>query len=207
MATSQIGHFWRLQCRSWTALFRAKKPLILTPVSDAERQKWLTRDIPDRIRACLYELPMPAPWRLPLVSVSHFAPEIGCLLAGTHEGRMTAMRWLILFVGLKGDRKWRPVVEEIERDTDMRIDRLGGSLFPVGRAESHRLSKIWIGCSQATSHPTLGTNHPPVDPTALAEALQLIVDHLQRELYAKHGRDLFRDVMAPFQSLPPVQKV
>lgn len=200
MATSRIGHFWRLQRRSWAAMFRAKKSVVLTPVSDEERQKWLIRDIPDRIRACLYQLPMRDPWKLPLVGVSRFTPEIGCLLAGTHEGRMTAMRWLILFVGLKGDRKWRPVVEDLERDTDMRIDRLGGSLFRVGSKEAHTLSKVWIGCSQATSHPTLGTNHPPVDPPALAEALHLIIDHLQRELYKKHGRDLFSDVMAPFQS-------
>jgi len=118
----------------------------------------------------------------------------------TYEGRMTAMRWLILFVGLKGDKKCRPVVEELTRDTDMRIDRLGGTLFSVGRAEACTLAKVWVGCSQATSHPTLGTNHPQIDPPALAEALGVIIDHLQRKLYAPHGRDLFADVMAPFYS-------
>jgi hypothetical protein len=198
MPHSRFGHFLNRQRRLWAALFRSRKPLTLSLISDGERSEWLTRHISDRVRACLYGLPMEAPWRLDPVGVSHISPEIGCLLVGVHEGRMTALRWLILFVGLKGEESWRPAVEEVARETDMRIDRLGGSLFPVGRSEAQILARTWIGCSQATSHPTLGTNHPSVEPPALAEALAIVIEHLQRELYAPNNRDLFADVMAPF---------
>jgi hypothetical protein len=207
MPSSRFGHFLNLQRRSWAALLKRRKPLTLSPISDSERVAWLTRHIPDRVRACLYGLPMRAPWRLPPVGISHLSPEVGCLLVGTHEGRMTALRWLILLIGLKGEKSWRPAVEELKLETDMRIDRLGGALFPVGRSEAQTLAKAWIGCSQATSHPTLGTNHPPVDPPALAEALAIVIEHLQRELYVPNKRDLFTDVMAPFHAPAVSQKV
>jgi hypothetical protein len=198
--SSRLGHFWNLQRRSWAALVKSRQPLVLSPISDSERAEWLTRHIPDRVRACLYGLPMKAPWRLPAVGVSYLSPEVGCLLVGTHEGRMTALRWLILFIGLKGEKSLRPAVEELTRETDMRIDRLGGAVFPVGRAEAQILARAWIGCSQATSHPTLGTKHPPVDPPVLAVALAIVIEHLQREVYAPNRRDLFTDVMAPFRA-------
>jgi hypothetical protein len=55
---------------------------------------------------------------------------------------------------------------------------IGGAKF------SKILAKVWKGCSQASGHPTQDTNHPPVNPKALDEALRIIVEHLGRTIYS-----------------------
>ena len=108
---------------------------------------------------------------------------------------MTAMRWLILFVGVAGKDKV-PVRAQLRLPTDMRIDRLdGGVPFDLSFPEALVLEKIWRGCSQATSHPTQDTNHPDVTVGPLAEALHIVIDHLQRTVYAAKGRSLLTDTL------------
>ena len=108
---------------------------------------------------------------------------------------MTAMRWLILFVGVSGKDN-APVEARFRLPTDMRIDRLdGGILFDLNSPEAIVLEKIWRGCSQATSHPTQDTNHPNVEVGPLAEALQIIITHLERTIYAAKGRSLLHDTL------------
>ena len=57
------------------------------------------------------------------------------------------------------------------------------------------------GLSQATSHPTEGTNHPDVREPRLAAALTIIIGHLQRTVYDYCGRSLLHDALElPFRS-------
>jgi hypothetical protein len=73
---------------------------------------------------------------------------------------MTAMRCLIMFVGVSGS-KGVPELAQIRLATDVRIDRLdGGILFDLFSPEALVLERGWRGCSQATSHPTQDTHHP-----------------------------------------------
>jgi len=111
---------------------------------------------------------------------------------------MAAMRWLIYFIGVQGRSK-KPCPFFLDRDTDMRIDRLdGGETYDLSdpkRPDAVMLEEIWRGCSQATSHPTEGTNHPNVEPPRLAAALTLVMGHLQKTVYAHKGRSLLDDTL------------
>ena len=110
---------------------------------------------------------------------------------------MTAMRWLIMFVGVSGVRH-APAEAKMRLPTDMRIDRLdGGVLFDLSIPEASVLEKVWRGCSQATSHPTQDTNHPDVSPRSLSVALQIVISHLERTIYAAKGRSLLNDTLIP----------
>lgn len=112
-----------------------------------------------------------------------------------HEGRMTSMRWLVMFVGIGDIDKetgipQRPFIKEALQD--VMIDRFrGGRLFEPKAPDAPKLSRVWKGCRQATSHPTEGTNHPAVSAEKLAEALSIVIDHLERTIYPANGKNLF----------------
>ena len=107
-----------------------------------------------------------------------------CFERAVWEGRMVAMRWLIDFVGIAADREGKPRRPTWYSDADVSITDIGGQKIELSSPEAATLAKVWQGCSQASSHPTQDSNHPPVDPMTLDKALRIIVDHLQRTIYS-----------------------
>lgn len=173
----------------------SKKPAKL--LSPQQQEKWLVDHIPHRIRATLYGIPMHPPWDLPPI---HVAPNerlsLRCIANGAWEGRMTALRWLIMFVGIKQDGSGCACEAALGPASDMRIDGiLGGVLFPPSHPDADKLAKVWRGCSQATSHATEGSNHPPVTEPYLAEALHVVIAHLESTIYASNGRSLLKEAL------------
>jgi hypothetical protein len=164
------------------------------PLSELEqRHKWLVDHIPYRIRAVLTGLPIDPPWHVPLVAQWMQAERLAndCAWAAVHEGRLSAMRWLIEFIGIK-ESKGRAVPSKNERRTDTFIDSFpGGILHPLDGADAKKLADLWKGCSQAGGHATHGTEHPDTSDTRLAEALTIILGHLERTIYAEHKINLF----------------
>lgn len=167
----------------------------LTLLAPNDQKQWLIDHIPYRVRAVLPGIGMIAPWQVnaePADKADLITRR--CRGDAIWEGRLTSMRWLIMFVGIsaKGD-KWEPVRPRIhDRDKDVFITRIDGGqtqLFPPGD-DARRLAKVWAGCSKATAHPTYRTAHPNVNEPELVTALTLVVEHLQRTIYAKVGKKL-----------------
>ena len=62
---------------------------------------------------------------------------------------MTALRWLIMFVGIKQNEAGCAVEATIKPPFDMRIDGLdGGILLTPSNSDADKLAKVWRGCSQ-----------------------------------------------------------
>jgi hypothetical protein len=173
----------------------SKRPPAVLP---RDRQvRWLAEHIPHRIRATLPGLPMPPPWNLGEI---HVVPQettaLRCLLNSSWEGRMTALRWLIMFVGIQQDKAGCAVEAKIKVPFDMRIDALdGGILVTPSNSDADKLAKVWRGCSQATSHATDGSGHPPVDEQHLAEALGIVIRHLESTVYRVARRSLLMETL------------
>lgn len=100
------------------------------------------------------------------------------------------MRWLIMFVGIS-ERNGTPVRYKVSRPTHVVIEQFdGGVAILLNTGEAQALAQVWLGCSQATSPPTQGTNHPDIGEKALANAFQIIVSHLQKTIYDHARMDL-----------------
>jgi hypothetical protein len=113
------------------------------------------------------------------------------------EGRMAGTRWLIEFVGIAADFNGKPR-PPTRRKTDVSIKSIqGGEEIDLDSSDAATLAKVWQGCAQASSHPTQGSNHPPVNPAALDEAMRIIIRHLQRTIYAANNRDLVAETFVP----------
>jgi len=103
-----------------------------------------------------------------------------------------------MFVGIKAPKThWRTFVgnyaveSPLVGPSDVRIDRLdGGILFPTGHLDAMKLGLVWRGCSQATSHPTQDSDHPPIGDDKIAEALEIVIAHLETTIYAHAQADL-----------------
>jgi hypothetical protein len=153
---------------------------------------WLERHIPHRVRAGLANSDLLKGY---LGSVPQFAissREHGiawrCLTDSVWEGRLTSIRWLIEFVGIKGSSTLPVRVQEARKDPrfpeDRRIDDLPhGVLFPVDHPDAMRLAAFWTGCSKGSSHATQNSRHPVVDNAQRDEVMKIIMDHLDRTLY------------------------
>jgi hypothetical protein len=153
----------------------------------AHRNQWLTQHIPHRLSACLAELPLQS--ELFMLQVADDALRLtiraACCERAVWEGRMVAMRWLIDFIGVAANREGNPRLPTRYSDADVSIsDILRGQKIELSSPEAAILAKVWQGCSQASSHPTQDSNHPPVDPMTLDHALRIIVNHLQRTIYS-----------------------
>jgi hypothetical protein len=188
-------------------------PSLLTP---AEQEIWLVQHIPHRICAVLTWLKMDDRWAMapgPEIKGDNF--HVYCLCRSVQEGRHIAMRWLIEFVGIadrdKSGTPQRP--RRMNPDEQVTISRFskGGILFHIDKdsAAAVKLSKVWKGCTQASSHPTTGTNHPPIELEELAEALGLVIAHLETTVYAANRYDLWdvlrkQETRGPFVSLPEI---
>ncbi len=163
-----------------------------------EQNQWLAEHIPYRLRASFALSPLQDEF-MPR-SVHEQTPnctKAGFLITAAFEGRMTAMRWLIELVGVcerkgKPDRPRQfPTAVSIQslQDEDQRID-----LFSD---EAQFLAKVWTACSQASAHPTQGTNHPTIDNPTLDKALRIIVNHLQRTVYSGRSPNLIAEIFKP----------
>jgi len=60
------------------------------------------------------------------------------------------------------------------------------------------LASVWKGCSQASSHATSGA-HPDVRESGLANALAIVLEHMQNTIYQKAGKNLRDYVHEPIQ--------
>jgi hypothetical protein len=117
-----------------------------------------------------------------------------CVDSAVWEGRLTATRWLIDFVGVSSDRNCKPS-RPAQKPHDWRIDKMGASLFPLGDANAQKLADVWLGCTKATSHPTRGSGHPPVDPNELNAAIAIVIEYLDKTLYGPQGRSILTDTL------------
>ncbi len=175
----------------------AQQPKLLDPT---EQQQWLTEHIPCRIGATLPGLPMRHPWLTEAHRVLYSSQTSQflrcCMDNAIAAGRLTAIRWLIMFVGISSDKNKRPLKALLRRQqTDMRIDRIhGGKLYDITSNEATTLALVYVGCSQAMSYPTRCADHPKVDPPELAVALSLVIAHLEQTIYAANNCDLLQAV-------------
>jgi hypothetical protein len=109
------------------------------------------------------------------------------------EGRLTATRWLIDFVGVscKLGKPSRPA----EYPHDWRIDKMGAPFFPLSDTDAQKLADVWLGCTKATSHPTHESDHPSVDPNSLNTAVAIVIEYLDKTLYGPKGRNILTDTL------------
>lgn len=103
------------------------------------------------------------------------------------------MRWLIEFVGVAWDSKKkqprRP--HEFDEATDVSIQSFASADatlelhidYTNQASVAWTLARVWKGCSQSCVHPTDCTGPPAAEPRQLADAFNIIVDHLQNQLY------------------------
>jgi len=170
------------------------------PLESVEQSKWLSGDIPYRIRAVLTGLPMQGKWRSetwPPLHGDRFRDA--CVHSSIWEGRHIAMRWLIEFVGIAdADRKTgipqRPKAKGEKLEQQVMINRFAGgnqNLFDEKAESATKLSLVWKACTQASSHPTIGTNHQPIPDEILVKAIAMIIAHLEQTIYDASEVNLF----------------
>jgi hypothetical protein len=133
---------------------------------------------------------MPQP---PVLSNRDF--HVWCIGRSVDEGRKAAMRWLIEFVGVIANDNGDPIaVKPHKNGKSVMIQQVGGRMFDTNSQDARKLAKIWQACTQASLHPTTDTNHHPLDPDDLATALEIVIAHLETDLYKPSGHDLLKIV-------------
>lgn len=165
--------------------------------------EWLSQHIPHRIRASLALSPLLGR----VLDATGMYHELktnawrDCMATGAWEGRLASMRWLIEFVGIEFDeitrgpkdqqsirgRKLKARGKKSTAQFDVDIEDLpDGTYFPIEKKpdDAKFLAEIWKGCSQACSHATFGSNHPPVGIAALERAQNIVFNHLDETVYA-----------------------
>jgi hypothetical protein len=165
-------------------------------LSPDERKSWLSEHIPNRVAAAWIWLPsLKGDWEWkPHKDFSDGADrnQIWCIGRAAEHGQKAAIRWLIEFVGICLDKNGQPVrPKQFDSGTDVSIQDFvdDGSDLRIVLDVADKSSKAWIlanvwkGCSQSCVHSTYRTNHPRADPPQLADALLIIVTHLQDKLY------------------------
>jgi len=163
--------------------------------------KWMHEDIPYRVIAGIIMSDIEQTWEPgPLTLNPAGLKSLGLNYAAL-EGRRVAVRWLIEYIGLKQGRKSCLPEESdagAERDeTDCGLIRIPGGVNHTTDPNNPNavfLANVWRGCVQATSHPTIGTEHFDVGHTNLNKAIGIIIDHLQSTIYDHEGLKL-RDVV------------
>ncbi len=133
-------------------------------------------------------------WTMPADPAMSGDPfHIWCIGRSVDEGRMAAMRWLIEFVGIvrtePSSRAARKTPHQNGFDV-MITDCSGGTAFDHKHPDAKKLADLWKGCSQASMHATGDTGHPDVSPHKIAEALEIVLKHLDAHLYQPNGLKL-----------------
>jgi hypothetical protein len=181
--------------RSKAANEAQTRPLL----TSTDVEEWLACHVPYRVRASLTGLALQDEF-LPPDADEERRRKIAehCFKSSAWEGRLVAVRWLIEFIGAAEDPDSDPMKKKKTRTTDVVIVQLPGvEKFPRASDDAKFLFKVWKGCSQASGHPTRATNHPSVDPEKLDKALRIIVQHLERTIYASGRRNLRNETMIP----------
>jgi len=169
-------------------------------LSQDDQNRWMFDHIPYRVRVAISRLNdlddsilgVKAFIKEPVPESQEQAVYRRCETDAIWEGRLTAIRWLIEFVGVKQRRKDGKAIRcdvDQKEGSDVRITHIQGGIFfdLTKEAEAQRLANIWKGCTQASSHAT-NANHLPVDDKTAAEALKIVLRHLQETIYA--GKNL-----------------
>lgn len=122
-----------------------------------------------------------------------------CSTDSIWEGRLAATRWLIEFAGVRWRQNGNPARPK-KHGSDVRIDDFHGGendLFELENPDARRLADVWKGCTQASSHATHDSNHPSVNENELSVALGVVLDHLQKTIYAPAGENIRDYVLEP----------
>jgi hypothetical protein len=155
----------------------------------AAQDEWLVTHIPHRIRAALAGLPLQVELLQALAVADPLAIQHRSAGNAVWEGRMAAVRWLIEFIGVKEDKNTGKPVLVSPRGVDCSITMIqGGAPFDLSSPDAIILARVWKGCSQASSHATHKSGHPPVGEAQLDQAMRIVTAHLDRTIYAVHSR-------------------
>jgi hypothetical protein len=174
------------------------------PLDKREQRKWLKEHIPHRVRAAIAQLDMRKSvlGDYPLSDTSrHRESDIywRCATDSIWQGRQAATRWLIEFVGIKQKSDQRPGRPDLQ-DRDINIEWLdNGALIKMTGGKAKTLASVWKGCSQASSHATHKSKHPPIRAKNLEKALTILLDHLSATIYQRPNTNLKNLVL----QLPP----
>ena len=172
-----------------------------------EQAQWLANHIPHRVRAAIARLPME---NSILRATATIDPPCRteqdciywrCATDSIWEGRLAATRWLIEFVGIKQGKDGNPAhcQKTSQYPDDVNIEDFDGGVRQNHQTpEATALASVWKGCSQASSHATSGT-HPSVNEANLANALTLVLDHLQNTICQKARKTLRDFVLEPVE--------
>jgi hypothetical protein len=174
-------------------------------LNNPEKKIWLVQHVPHRICATLAWLPMEGKWAMPAPPVLPNRDfHVWCIGRSVDEGRKASMRWLIEFIGVKPGqpaKDGQPAKKEkatapkpYPNGKSVTICQVGGIMFDTNHQDALKLAKIWQACSQASSHPTMDTNHDPLGEKDLAGALQIVLTYLETALYKPSGLDLWKIV-------------
>lgn len=169
---------------------------------------WFVQHIPHRVRSALagtemLALKLQERFGKENVRTAGIEPRIKCQADSVAlycvdnavwEGRLTATRWLIDFVGVSSGKNGKPS-KPAQKPHDWRIDKMGAPLFPLSGTDAQKLADVWLGCTKATSHSTRGSGHPPVDPAELNAAIAIVLVYLEKNLYAPRGRSILADTL------------
>ena len=157
-------------------------------MDNAAQDEWLVTHIPHRIRAALAGLPLQVELLKTLAVAEPHKIEHRSAGNAVWEGRLAAIRWLIEFIGVKEDKDGKPApVNPKGVDCSIRMIE-GGVPFDLQSPDASVLARVWRGCSQASSHATHKSGHPPVGELQLDQAMRIIAAHLDRTIYANHAR-------------------
>jgi hypothetical protein len=153
-----------------------------------EKELWRNVHIPNRVRAATALLPMQNSL-LQNVATTTFQRatrqqriNCRCITDSIWEGRQAATRWLLDLLAVNQDNTGNPCRPR-KYDDDVDLTDLGGTIFDLAHPDAKKLCALWKGCSQASSHPTHESNHPPIDEKHLVETLNIVIKHLQDTLY------------------------
>ena len=184
-------------------------------LNSLERETWLTQHIPNRVGAAWVWLPgMKGEWKWklrrrlpPAIEHGDFSEnadrnQVWCICRVVEHGQKAAIRWLIEFVGVSLGEDGKPR-RPANRDCDVSIQSFADAeddlRIPLDAnnpsSNARILARVWKGCSQSSVHPTDRTNHPRADGPQLAEAFQIIVEHLEEKLYRKRGCETLNQIV------------
>lgn len=176
-------------------------------ISPDEARVWLWQHIPFRVTAAIVETIICEEWAATTPRVM-MPPGIRsvCWNDAAYQGRISAVRWLIEFIGIQEHSK-KPVpsfaanaIAHGKPTTDFGIGMLPGGVFmSTSYADAAFLARTWKGCVQAISHPTRNTNHPPVEVETLTRAMRVVLPFMDGSIYATAGLSLQQVVAAQVQ--------
>ena len=155
-------------------------------LNDQQKKEWRHHHIPSRLRAAMAHTRLDP--EVHQRELGNFAAE------AVQMGRAIAIRWLIEFVGISWDNKNQHPKRAAPQKDGQRIDNLGENgdlIYPgPGNSTALQLGRLWSAASKAVSHATCGSNPAVLTDESIADAVEVLKNHLQATLYAKHLEDL-----------------